>query len=132
MKFVKGRKPLNEINVTPFVDVVLVLLVIFMLTAPLSHQGLKVQLPKTKASGLAIPEKPLILTIKRNGALYLSGLRFSMKQLPVKIKALTKARKDKSIYIQADRRVSYGLVTQVMAQVKSAGLYNIGLITTVK
>jgi len=132
MKVVKTRKPLNEINVTPFVDVVLVLLVIFMLTAPLSHQGLKVELPKTKSSGLAVEEKPLILTIKRNGKLYVAGSRLSMKNLPSKVKALTKQRKDKSIYIEADRRVSYGLVAQVMAQVKSAGLYRVGLITTAK
>ena len=93
---------------TPFVDVVLVLLVIFMLTAPLTQQGFNVQLPKTQNSGLSVPENPLILTIKKNGSLYLADTRFSMKRLPSKIRAIAKARKDKSIYIQADRRVSYG------------------------
>ena len=132
MKNTKHRTPLNEINVTPFVDVVLVLLVIFMLTAPLTHQGLHVNLPETKASGLSVPENPLVLTIKKNGALYISEKQFYIKSLSRSLKEVTKARKDKNIYIQADKGISYGFLARVMTELKLAGIYNIGLVTVAK
>ncbi len=139
-----SRPMLSEINVTPFVDVMLVLLIIFMVTAPMMQQGLNVQLPETEAQAAAVSKNPFILVIKKNGRIFidtsLSTLRTSkielmevpLQQLGQKLKAVLSARKDKHIYIQADRLVSYGKVAAALAELQLAGLTKVSLITAVK
>lgn len=126
------RVVISEINVTPFVDVMLVLLIIFMVTAPMMQQGLEVQLPETENSGVSTKEEPFILTITKDKRLKAGSADLSINNLKTKLKAIFASRKNKQIYLQADKRVEYGFVAEVMAEVRGAGLYNIGLITVPK
>ena len=128
----KSRQVLSEINVTPFVDVMLVLLVIFMVTAPMMHQGLDVDLPSAKGSGLPVPEDPFILTIKKNGKIYIGTAEIPMRQLTTKLTHIFKAKRDKQVYIQADKKTYYQVVAEAMGEVRSAGLTQISLITQFK
>lgn len=127
-----SRATMSEINVTPFVDVMLVLLIIFMVTAPMMNQGIEVNLPETKASGVPTTEEPLILTISREGKLKIGNANVTMSELGKKLNAIFATRKDKGIYIQADRKTDYGVVAETMAEIRSAGIYNISLITIPK
>ncbi len=126
------KKMMSEINITPFVDVMLVLLIIFMVTAPLMQQGLEVELPKTASSGVSSSEKPFVLTIKANKTLLIGEATVPTKNLRSKLKAIFETRTNKQIYIKADRRVDYGTVAEAMAEVRAAGIYKIGLITLPK
>ncbi len=123
------RRVLSEINVTPFVDVMLVLLIIFMVTAPMMQQGLNIELPETKSAGIAVPDKPFILTIDKNKQIFIAETLVPLSQLGAKASAILKARKDRQIYIQADKLVEYGVVAEVLAEMRSAGLYQVSLIT---
>ena len=129
---------LSEINVTPLVDVMLVLLIIFMVTAPMMQQGIDVDLPETAASGVETQSEPFILTIDKNEKIVLSGskdkdrVEISIKSLRGKLAAIFKTRKNKQIYIQADKTVSYGFVASTMAEIRAAGILNIGLVTLPK
>lgn len=127
-----SRVVISEINVTPFVDVMLVLLIIFMVTAPMMQQGLEVQLPETENSGVSTKEEPFILIITKDKRLKAGSADLSINNLKTKLKAIFASRKNKQIYLQADKRVEYGFVAEVMAEVRGAGLYNIGLITIPK
>ncbi len=127
-----SRMVLSEINVTPLVDVMLVLLIIFMVTAPMMQQGLEVQLPETANSGVPTSEEPFILVIKKDGALFAGTARVDMNALGGKLKAIFATRKDKQIYIQADRQVDYGTVAEAMGEIRAAGIYQIGMITLPK
>ncbi|MCO5143730.1 MAG: protein TolR [Oligoflexia bacterium] len=120
---------LSEINVTPFVDVMLVLLIIFMVSAPLMQQGIQVDLPKTKSPGLSEQEKPLVLVINRNGAAEIAGNHIPAAELTDKIRAIYDKREKKEIYIQADKRNAYGVVATIMSQIQAAGITRIGLVT---
>ncbi|MFZ3231790.1 MAG: biopolymer transporter ExbD [Pseudobdellovibrio sp.] len=128
----KSRMVMSEINVTPFIDVMLVLLVIFMVTAPMMQQGLEVNLPKTAASGIDLKEDPFILVIDANGQMKISDIPIAMNQMKEKLKAIFEVKKNKQIYIQADRKVDYGLVAEAMAEARAAGIFNINLITLPK
>ncbi len=128
----KTRRILSEINVTPFVDVMLVLLIIFMVTAPMMQQGLDVRLPETTASGLSVPENPFILTIKKNKKILIGTSEIPASRLGKKISAILSSRRDKHIYIRADRSVPYGFVASTLADLQSVGLYQVSLITTFK
>ncbi len=127
-----SRIAMSEINVTPFVDVMLVLLVIFMVTAPMMQQGLDVNLPKTASTGVALNEDPFVLSIDSAGKITTVGNEIKSDALSTKIKAVFENRKNKQIYIQADRKVDYGTVAYVMGEIRMAGITNISLITLPK
>lgn len=128
----KSRVALSEINVTPLVDVMLVLLIMFMVTTPLMQQGIEVDLPKTSPSGVEPKEDPFVLVISANQTITSGKERIEASGLRGKLQAIFQTRKNKQVYIQADRKVDYGFVAEVMAEVRAAGIYNIGLITIPK
>ncbi len=128
----KSRVVLSEINVTPLVDVMLVLLIIFMVTAPMMKQGIEVELPQTVNTGMSTPDKPYILVIKKNRKIYAGDEQIQMGKLGDKLKYTFKTRKNKQLYIQADKSVNYGLVAETMAEVRAAGIFSIGLVTLPK
>lgn len=127
-----SRLALSEINVTPLVDVMLVLLVIFMVTAPMMQQGIEVNLPETASSGIPTTEEPFILTISQNGRLSAGKATLQMDNLRTKLKAIFSTRGNKEIYIQADKKTDYGTVAEAMAEIRAAGIFNISLITIPK
>jgi biopolymer transport protein TolR len=128
-----GRQSLTEINVTPLVDVMLVLLIIFMVTAPLIQQGVEVNLPETRAKTVDSEEQKLVLSIKADKSLYLGtsedAARVPYDALEDKLRANTRAAKDKALYLMADKSLPYGFVVDVMATVQRAGITNVGMIT---
>jgi biopolymer transport protein TolR len=126
------RAVLSEINVTPLVDVMLVLLIMFMVTTPLMQQGIDVDLPKTSASGVEMNEEPFILVVHADRKITAAKEPIELNELSKKLKAIFKNRSNKNIYIQADKKVDYGIVAETMAEIRSAGIYNIGLITLPK
>lgn len=127
-----SRTVLSEINVTPFVDVMLVLLIIFMVTAPMMQQGLDIELPETASSGVSTSDEPFILKITKDRSLQAGQAKIAMKDLSTKLKAIFTTRKNKQIYIQADRSVDYGTVAEAMGEIRAAGIYSIGMITLPK
>lgn len=128
----KSRATLSEINVTPLVDVMLVLLIMFMVTTPLMQQGIEVDLPKTSSSGVEINDEPFVLVIGPDQKMTVAKTKISMEELRPKLKAIFENKKNKQVYIQADRKVDYGFVAEAMAEVRAAGIFNIGLITLPK
>ncbi len=124
-----GRTTMSEINVTPMVDVMLVLLIIFMVTAPLIQQGVKVNLPDARAQPVEATEKRLVLSVDREGHAFLGEAQVPLDQLEEKLRANAKAQADKEIYLHADRDVPYGAVVEVMAAAQRAGIPAVGLIT---
>lgn len=123
------RMTMSEINVTPLVDVMLVLLIMFMVTAPMMQQGIEVDLPKTAASGVAASQEPTVLVISADRKLSIAKKSIPYNQLGTRLKAMYQGRKDQSLYIQADRKVDYGFVAETMAEVRAAGITSVGLIT---
>ncbi len=125
-----GRKQLvSDINVTPLVDVMLVLLIIFMVTAPMMTQGLDVDLPETTTKSLRQEEDPIVVTIDKEGKISLDRHEVSRKILYQELSGLTEAQKDKPIYLKADKAVAYGVVVKIMADIKKAGFDKLGMIT---
>ena len=123
----------SEINVTPLVDVMLVLLIIFMVTAPMMTQGVDVDLPETTAMPLKQKEKPIVISINKKGEISLN--RFTMSQKVLKEQLMKQARDEgteQSVFLRADKSVPYGLVISVMADVKDAGYEKLGMITQPK
>lgn len=127
-----GRMVLSEINVTPFVDVMLVLLIIFMVTAPMMQQGLDVELPETANSGVATTDEPFVLVIQKNRDIVVGDAKIPIGKLRERLKAIFETRKNKQVYLQADKQVEYGFVAEAMGEIRSAGIYQIGLITLPK
>src|SRR5579871_6555100 len=125
------RRPLSEINVTPFVDVMLVLLIVFMVTAPLLTVGVPVDLPKTKAQALSQDREPLTVSLKRDGSIYLQNTRVSEDDLVPKLTAIAANGYDQRIFVRGDKAVDYGHVMEVMAEISAAGFTHIGLVTDV-
>lgn len=125
-----GRTGMSEINVTPLVDVMLVLLIIFMVTAPLIQQGVKVDLPEATAQ--PIEEKDadlLVLSIRADRTIYIGEAPVALEELEEKLRANPKAQKQKELHLHADRNLDYGFVVDVMARVQRAGIPAIGMIT---
>lgn len=122
----RNRAVLSEINVTPLVDVMLVLLIIFMVTAPLMQQGIDVNLPKAKGKDLPQEER-ITLVIRRDGRIYMNDNPVTMAEMKKKLEVLSKLNPD--VYLRADKDVPYGTVVEVMGEVKDAGIERLGMIT---
>ena len=120
---------MSEINVTPFVDVMLVLLIVFMVTAPLLTVGIPVDLPKVKASALTDQKDPLEITVKIGGEIYLGESEVDVENLIPRLNAITKLNKEARIYVRGDRVVAYGRIMEIMSLVNSAGYIKVALVT---
>ena len=129
----RGRRirPMAEINVTPFVDVMLVLLIVFMVTAPLLTVGVPVDLPKTKAQALSQDREPLSVSVRRDGRIYLQNTPISEEDLVPRLTAVAANGYDQRIFVRGDKSVDYGRVMQVMALISAAGFTHIGLVTDI-
>ena len=125
------RRAMSEINVTPFVDVMLVLLVVFMVTAPLLTAGVPVDLPKTRAQTLGQDREPLSVTVKRDGRVYLQNTPIAEEELVGKLNAIAANGYDQRIFVRGDKAVDYGRVMEVMGLLSAAGFTHIGLVTDV-
>ncbi len=123
------NSPLSEINVTPFVDVVLVLLIIFMVTAPMMQQGIDVDLPETETLALRMPEEPLILTVKKDNTYYLGSTEIPLGELQEKLVHIFDGRGSKELFLRADQAASYGAVAKAMAAARKAGATQLGMVT---
>ncbi len=128
-----SRQSLSEINVTPLVDVMLVLLIIFMVTAPLIQQGVEVKLPEARAQPVQAEEEKLVLSVKADRTIWLGTTeqpaQVALEELEDKLKANTRVNKDHELYLMADSALPYGYVVEVMAAVQRGGVTNLGMIT---
>jgi len=124
-----SRRPLADINVTPLVDVMLVLLIIFMVTAPLIPTGVKVDLPQVKTPPVEVKDEKIVLAITKDKKVFLADTEIPLAQLAVKLRTNAKLQHDKELYLQADRSLSYGVVVEVMALARAAGVESIGMVT---
>ncbi|MDJ0849798.1 MAG: protein TolR [Myxococcota bacterium] len=124
-----AHRPLSEINVTPFVDVMLVLLVIFMVTAPMMLQGLDVDLPETTTQPLRVQDEPLVLTVKKDGKYYIGRREIPEAALAEKLKAIFEGRDSKEVFLRADQDASYGVVVKALAAAREAGAKQLGMVT---
>lgn len=123
------RGPVSEINITPLVDVMLVLLVIFMVTAPMMEQGIPIQLPKAAAKAIEKDSAPMTLSLTKDGRIFLNKEEIEQGRLQSKLAAVYKNKSKKEIFIRADGELPYAVVAQTMAAVKMAGIDKIGLVT---
>lgn len=131
----RRRRPvMSEINVTPFVDVMLVLLIIFMVSAPLLTVGVPIDLPQTKAKSLDQDKEPLALSVNEKGQVFLQNSEIKMDELVPKLEAITQARGgyEERIYVRGDRKVDYGTVMRVMGRLSAAGFHRVALVTEVE
>jgi biopolymer transport protein TolR len=118
-----------EINVTPFVDVMLVLLIIFMVAAPLLTVGVPIDLPETQAKALNSETQPITVSINNKGQVFLQETEIPLEEVVAKLEAISKTGYDERIYVRGDRDADYGTVMKVMARISSAGYHNLGLVT---
>jgi biopolymer transport protein TolR len=125
----RSRRALSEINVTPLVDVMLVLLIIFMISAPLLTAGVPIELPKTEAGAINNQNEPLTITIRADGSIFLQAAEVPFADLAPRMKALADSGLTKPVYVRADGRAPYAVVAQVMASLSQSGFTSIGLIT---
>jgi biopolymer transport protein TolR len=120
---------LSEINITPFVDVMLVLLIIFMVTAPMMVQGVNVMLPESSSGPLSSEDNHLVVSIDQDGKIYINDLNVTSDFLGEKLKKILENRSGKEVFLRADKRVSYGVVVRVMSEIKGAGVEKLGMLT---
>jgi len=125
----QGGMTISQINVTPLVDVMLVLLVIFMVTAPIIQQGVQVNLPQAAAGAIAGQEEMLIVAINRSGKIYLNDNVMTLEELGQKLRAIRRLQPDKEVYLRADQEVKYGTVIKTIAEIKQAGIVKLGMVT---
>ena len=126
------RALISEINVTPLVDVMLVLLIIFMITAPMLVSGINVDLPETKASPISGQDEPLVITINNKGEIYLLETKIERGVLAKKLSDILKEKKDSRIFVRGDKKVAYGDVVNVVAEIHAAGFSKVALISNIK
>jgi len=119
----------SDINVTPLVDVMLVLLIIFMVTAPMLQMGIDVNLPRVKARPIDVGEEKLILTVNKNREIYINKFRTKLEDLRPKLEHIFASRIDRELFMRADETIPYGFVVTVMAEVRKAGVDKLGMIT---
>ena len=127
-----SKDPMSEINVTPFVDVMLVLLIIFMVTAPLLTVGVQVDLPETSADSLPEEQEPLTLTINSKGEIFIQESKVDYENIISKILAVSKNRTDTRIYVRGDKNLNYGRVIEIMGNLSGNGFTKVALITETK
>lgn len=126
----RRKREINcEINVTPFVDVMLVLLVIFMVASPMLVAGVQVDLPKTKAAALSGQDEPVAISINKAGEVFIQETKIKTSELPQKLSAIVKEKKDTRIFVRGDKSVEYGAIMEVFGSIKSAGFKNVALVT---
>ena len=126
---VGGKGVKSDINITPLVDIVLVLLIIFMVAAPMMMPGLDVQLPQTRSAPIPSREERLVITLNNKQEIFLNEYRISRQELPEKLKALYQQKKEGEVFLRADKTLPYGFVVQVMADIKNAGIERLGMVT---
>ena len=124
-----ARRTLSTINVTPFVDVMLVLLIIFMVTAPLMKHGIDVDLPETTTQPIRVRNDPLILSVQADGRYYLGRAEVPLDELVAKLESIFDARGSKALFLRADRKAAYGVVVKAMAAARAAGSTQLGIVT---
>jgi len=124
-----AMRPISEINVTPFVDVMLVLLIIFMVAAPLMQQGVDVDLPETTTQPMRMQDEPLIVTVKKDGTYFISRVEVPAEELGSKLEAIFEGRDSKEIYLRADKEAPYGTVVVALAAARAAGASKLGMVT---
>ncbi len=120
---------MSDINVTPFVDVMLVLLIIFMVTAPMMIEGVNVSLPEATSEPLTAEQDPLIITIDKNNLLYINDYQVKLDFLQEKLIKILDGRVGQEVYLKADKNISYGVVVRVMSEIKGAGIEKLGMVT---
>ena len=124
-----GSDSISQINVTPLVDVMLVLLIIFMVTAPILQQGVQIDLPKVSAGPLQGAEEQLVVNVGKTGQVFLNDTPMTLDQLTEKLRAIATARPDRQVFVRGDQAVPYGQVMRAMGAVRDAGLTKVGLVT---
>ena len=120
---------MSDINVTPFVDVMLVLLIIFMVTAPMMSQGVSVSLPEATSQPLSSEIEPLIITINRDNQIFINDYQVTIDFLQDKLSKIIESRQNRDVYLRADKNISYGMVVRVMSEIKEAGVEKLGMVT---
>jgi biopolymer transport protein TolR len=124
--------PMAEINVTPMVDIMLVLLVIFMITSPMLVAGVKVDLPKSSAQPITTSEEPLSITVKKNGDIFIHESKISFAELVPKLVAITNEKKDTRIYVRGDKNLDYGSIMKVVGAINQSGFNKVALVTEIE
>ena len=128
----RKNNPISDINVTPLVDVMLVLLIVFMVTAPLLTVGVPIELPKTSAKQMTDDNEPLTITIDKNSKIYIQEMEIDFDDLTEKLEAIGQSNFDQKIYINCDKDISYEVLMRVMAKISSSGYTSIGLVTDIE
>ncbi len=124
-----NRGTMSQINVTPLVDVMLVLLIIFMVTAPMMQQGVQVNLPKAQAKALSAQEETVVVSIDKSGRVFINSAEISPGELKTRLSSMFENRTKKEVFLKADRTVPYGEVVKTMAEIKGAGIERLGMVT---
>ncbi|HWU17396.1 MAG TPA: biopolymer transporter ExbD [Devosia sp.] len=125
----RGRAPISEINITPMVDVMLVLLIVFMVAAPLMTMGVPIDLPETRAQAMPLQTKPITVTVEPDGALSIEGESVTLETLVSSVEALAVEGTDERLYVRGDTTAAYGAIMEVMGELSAAGYSRIGLVT---